>query len=393
MSAVRPGLEILVTEQVRLLAGRRIGLLANQASVDRQFRHAADLLAAAPGVELKALFGPEHGLRGAAQDMEAVTSSRDPATGLPVHSLYGATAATLAPTPSMLDGLDLMVCDLQDVGARYYTFSATILATLAAADRAQIPVIVTDRPNPLGGEVIEGPVLAPGFESFVGRLPVPVRHGMTLGELCLMGKDHLGYDVDLQVVPMAGWTRDQGWPATGLPWVLPSPNMPSVDTAVVYPGACLVEGTTMSEGRGTTRPFEFIGAPWLDPIRFAGELNDLGHAGVRFRPHWFRPVTQKWAGVTCGGVEVHVDDPASFRSFATFVAMLAIARRQSGGQFAWRTAPYEFEARHPAIDLLAGSDRLRRDLEANRPLAEMEGEWTAMADQFRRRRLPSLLYR
>ena len=392
MPQVRPGLEVLLEERFDLIRGSRVGLLANQASVDRRLHHAVDLLRTRSDAQLVALFGPEHGLRGEAQDMESVDSGIDPATGLPVHSLYGSTAQTFGPDREMLEGIDVLVCDLQDVGARYYTFSATILEVLAAAAEASVAVVVTDRPNPLGGEILEGPILERGFESFVGRLPVPVRHGMTLGELARMGRNTAGLDVELHVVPAAGWHRTLTWSGTGLPWVPPSPNMPALETAVVYPGACLVEGTELSEGRGTTRPFEVVGAPWLDGPRLAAEMNGMELPGVRFRAHWFRPLAQKYAGRTCAGVQVHVHDSSTFRSFRTYVALLAAARRQAPERFAWRIEPYEFETRHPAIDLLAGSGQLRADIEAERPLAEMEAEWSTAADRFREARRPYLLY-
>jgi uncharacterized protein YbbC (DUF1343 family) len=388
---VRPGLEVLLSRPLEL-KGRRLGLLANQASVDRSLRHAADLLTACQHVRLVALFAPEHGIRGEAQDMEPVASGTDPATGLPVHSLYGATADTLAPTEEMLAGLDLLICDLQDVGARYYTFAATLFHVLDAAAARGLPVLVADRPNPLGGEVLEGPVLVPGFESFVGGIPVPIRHGLTIGELARLYDEERHVGVDLRVIRMERWRRRMLGPETGLPWIAPSPNMPTPETAVVYPGACLVEGTNLSEGRGTTRPFELIGAPWLDAVALADEMNRLERPGVKFRPHWFRPVAQKWAGETCAGVQVHVTDPRSFRSFGSYVALLAAIRRQAPERFRWRTESYEFEGARMAIDLLAGSDRLRRDLEEGRPLAEMERDWQGEAESFQERRRAVLLY-
>ncbi|MFQ5668905.1 MAG: exo-beta-N-acetylmuramidase NamZ domain-containing protein [Acidobacteriota bacterium] len=390
--SVVPGLEILLQRAEALLGGRRIGLLANPASVDRRLVHAADRLRALPGVELAALFGPEHGLRGGAQDMEAVESRTDSATGLPVYSLYGERAASLSPTQAMLRELDLLVCDLPDVGARYYTYSATVLHVLREAASVGLPVLVTDRPNPLGGEVVEGPGLDPGFESFVGCAPIPVRHGLTMGELALFFKQTLVPEVDLEVIPMRGWCRSFLWEDTGLAWVPPSPNMPTTETAFVYPGACLVEGTNLSEGRGTTRPFEWVGAPWVDAHALASELNALGRPGVRFRAHWFRPLAQKWQGATCGGVQVHVTRREYFRAFPAYVALLAAVRRQDPARFAWRTDPYEFEDGRLAIDLLSGSGRLRRDLEAARPLAAMEEEWRREAEAFLEARRPSVLY-
>jgi len=391
-SAVRPGLEVLLSDSLQLVQGRRVGLVANPASVTRDLAHAADLLQARPGVRLVTLFGPEHGLRGEAQDMEAVPGGTDPGTGLPIHSLYGSSAATLAPETEMLDGLDLLLVDLPDVGARYYTFAATLSYVMERAATRRLPVIVLDRPNPLGGTVVEGPLVEPGFESFVGRFPIPVRHGLTMGELALLFNQEFGLGADVQIVRMEGWTRNMTWEDSGLPWVPPSPNMPTPETAHVYPGGCLVEGTNLSEGRGTTRPFEFIGAPWLDAPALAATLNEQHLPGLLFRPHWFRPVAQKWAGRNCAGVQAHITDRREVRSFAAYVALLAAARRQAPEAFAWRQDAYEFESRHPAIDLLAGSSRLRHDLESERPVRDMEEEWRRAAEGFEPARQHVLLY-
>jgi uncharacterized protein YbbC (DUF1343 family) len=389
-STVQTGLEILLSEHDRLLRGRRLGLLANQASVDCHLRHAADLLAGAG--DLVTLFGPEHGLRGEAQDMETTASGTDPGTGLPVHSLYGATAATLAPSAGMLAGLDVLVCDLQDVGARYYTFAATLFHVLESAAGTDLTVVVTDRPNPLGGMIVEGPGLQPGYESFVGRLDVPVRHGLTMGEMALLFRRRAGLEVDLRVIPMEGWQRQMPWGECGLPWVPPSPNMPTMETATVYPGGCLIEGTDLSEGRGTTRPFEFVGAPWIDAEALARTLAEGNHPGLAFRPHWFRPLAQKCQGETCAGVQVHIEDAAGVRSFAAYVDLLVAVRNQDPGLFSWRREAYEFETRHPAIDLLAGSDRLRREIESGRAALDMAAEWDAEAAQFLDVRRDILLY-
>ena len=391
-SVVRPGLEVLLSESLHLVQGKRVGLVANPASVTRDLAHAADLLQACPGVRLVALFGPEHGLRGEAQDMEAVPGGTDPGTGLPIHSLYGSSAATLAPETEMLDGLDLLLVDLPDVGARYYTFAATLSHVMERAATRHLPVVVLDRPNPLGGTVVEGPLVEPGFESFVGRFPVPVRHGLTIGELALLFNQEFALGAEVQVVRLQGWTRAMTWEDTGLPWVPPSPNMPTPETAHVYPGGCLVEGTNLSEGRGTTRPFEFVGAPWLEAPALAATLNEQHLPGILFRPHWFRPVAQKWAGRTCAGVQAHVTDRRELRSFAAYVALLAAARRQAPEAFAWRRDAYEFESRHPAIDLLAGSPQLRQDIESDRPVRDMEEEWRRAAAAFEPARQHVLLY-
>lgn len=387
---VTPGLERLLAHNRSLLAGRRVGLLANQASTDTHLVHAADLLGEA--CNLVALFGPEHGLRGEAQDMESTSSGGDPGTGLPVHSLYGSTAATLAPTPEMLAGLDVLVCDLQDIGTRYYTFAATLFHVMERASGSGLALLVTDRPNPLGGTILEGPGLHPDYHSFVGRLDVPVRHGLTMGEMAILFQRRAGLDVDLKVIPMFGWQREMLWADTGLPWVAPSPNMPTPETATIYPGACLVEGTTLSEGRGTTRPFEFIGAPWVDAVALADTMNRLEHPGLHFRAHWFRPVAQKWAGETCAGVQVHVTSRDAVRSFAAYVDLLAAMRAQAPEKFSWRTEAYEFETRHLAVDLLAGSPGLRLALQEGQWSSHMAPGWEEVAAAFAGERQSVLLY-
>ena len=375
-----------------LKAGSRLGLVCHPASVDRSLRHAADLLRERGDLSLLRLFAPEHGVRGEAQDMERVDERRDAVTGLPVVSLYGADAASLRPRREDLAGLDAVVVDLQDVGSRYYTFVYTLSYVMEACRDASIPVVVLDRPNPIGGLRAEGPVLEPGLESFVGRYPIAVRHGMTQGELARLFNDAFGIGCDLRVVPIEHWRRDMHHEDTGLPWVLPSPNMPTPDTARVYPGGCLVEGTNLSEGRGTTRPFELVGAPWLDGRSLAAALDAQGLDGVRFRPAAFRPTFHKHAGVSCGGVQVHVTDRGRFRPFESYLILLREARRQDVGSFAWRTTVYEFESDRPAIDLLLGRRDLRPHLEAGASLAEMESGWRDDLARFAALRERYLLY-
>jgi uncharacterized protein YbbC (DUF1343 family) len=342
------------------------------------------------------LFGPEHGIRGEAQDMEAVAEPADRATGLPVVSLYGATEATLRPKPEHLKGLDAIVYDLQDVGTRFYTFVYTLSYVMEAAREAGLPVVVLDRPNPIGGIAVEGPILEPAMSSFVGRFPLPVRHGMTTGEMAQLFRDTYSIGGDVRVVPMSGWRRTLQFEDTGLPWVLPSPNMPTPETARVYPGGCLIEGTNLSEGRGTTRPFELVGAPWIDAGTFAellAQSGDLeGLDGVLFRASWFRPTFQKHAGRTCGGVQVHVTDRVKARPFATYLVLLREALRLEPGSFDWRRDPYEFVADRLAIDLLLGRADLRPMLEAGASLLEMESLWAPGLAQFLRDRDRFLLY-
>jgi uncharacterized protein YbbC (DUF1343 family) len=382
-AAVRTGLDVLVAEDFASLRGLRIGLVANAAAVDAHLRPATELLASAPGVRLAAIFGPEHGLFGHAQDLIGVTGERTTSAAIAVHSLYGDSFASLKPGPDQLRDLDALVIDLPDIGCRYYTFAATMCLCLEAAAALGKCVFVLDRPNPLGGVVIEGPARQVRFRSFVGWMDVPIRHGLTLGELA--GMYMIGHDlhVKLDVIGCAGWRRNMAFPATGLPWVLPSPNMPTWDTAVVYPGQCLLEGTNLSEGRGTTRPFELCGAPWLDAQAVASRLRDEGLPGVVFRPVRFQPTFHKFAGQICGGVQLHVTDFSAFRSVRTGLTVLAVMRELSGARFRWRTEPYEFVADIPAFDLLFGSDRERTGLEAGRTADELAKLWQAEEDDFR----------
>lgn len=388
---VQPGLELLARQEPALIAGRRLGLLAHPAAVSRDLASAARVLEAAGG-RIERLFAPEHGIGGGFQDMEAVEERTDPVTGLPVVSLYGETEDQLTPSPAQLEGLDLLVIDLMDVGARYYTFAATAIRLLPVAARAGVPVIVADRPNPLGGLVMEGNLILPGQESFVGEISVPNRHGMSLGELCRLARAEGELDVDLRVIPARGWRREQYWDETGLPWVMPSPNMPTLETALVYPGACLIEGTNLSEGRGTTRPFELIGAPFLEPEPFAARLNRRSLPGVLFRPLSFVPAFQKHAGRLCGGIQLHVTDRHRFAPVRTGLELLAAARESAPEAFAWRREPYEFVADRPAIDLLAGGPGWRQALEEGVDPAEIAAEWPAGLAEFALRRESHLLY-
>jgi len=374
------------------LRGPRLGLICNPTAVDARLRHAADLLAALPGVRLAALFGPEHGVRGDAQYMAAVGEERDPRTGLPAFSLYGETAASLAPAPAQLRGLDALCFDVQDVGSRYYTYQATMLRCMEAAARAGLGFVVLDRPNPIGGLLVEGPALRPGFESFCGLHDLAPRHGLTVGELAWLFREERGLDLDLTVVECQGWRRGVPFGETGLPWVFPSPNMPTPGTALVYPGMCLLEGTNLSEGRGTTRPFELYGAPWLDGHRLASDLAAARLPGVAFRPASFVPTWDKHAGARCHGVELHVLDPAAFRPFRTGLACVALARAQDHRAFRWRTEPYEFVADVPAFDLLCGSAREREAIEAGAPVRELFGAFAPEERAFARRRAPFLRY-
>jgi uncharacterized protein YbbC (DUF1343 family) len=389
---VVPGLEVLAARRFRPLAGRRVGLVANPTAVTRDLVHAADLLHAAKGVSLVALFGPEHGVRGDAQYMAAVGGDRDPRTGLPTHSLYGETRESLRPTRAQLEDLDVLVFDVQDVGARYYTYQATMMLCMEAAAEAGKAFVVLDRPNPIGGVLVEGPALRPGFESFCGLHDLAVRHGMTVGELAMLFREERRLDLELEVFPCRGWSRWMHFRDTGLPWVLPSPNMPTPEAALVYPGMCLLEGTNLSEGRGTTRPFELFGAPWLDAHRLAEALARQRLPGVTFRPASFVPTWDKHAGARCHGVELVVRDPSSFRPFRTGIAAVVHARAQDPGRFAWRTEPYEFVREVLAFDLLCGSSREREAIEAGATVSEIGRAFLPEERAFVRRRAPYLRY-
>jgi uncharacterized protein YbbC (DUF1343 family) len=393
----RTGLDVLAASGFAPLRGKSVGLICHPASVDANVRHAIDLLARAPGVTLTSIFGPEHGLLGQAQDLIHVSEneSRGHATGsLRLVSLYGPNAASLRPSREALAALDALVIDLQDVGSRYYTFQATMMYALEAALPLGIDVFVLDRPNPLGGLLVEGPRLRAGFESFVGAHDLAIRHALTIGEMAklFVAERGLSGGGTLEVVCLEGWRRTMSFEETRLPWVLPSPNMPTVDTALVYPGQCLIEGTNLSEGRGTTRPFELCGAPGIDAKKLAARLSDERHPGVIFRPAWFRPTFQKFAGQDCGGVQLHVTDREAFRPVRTSLALIEAMREALGEAFAWRTEVYEFVRQPIAIDLLFGSDRERSRIEAGASSSEIARLWEPEEEAFGRRRKEFLMY-
>jgi uncharacterized protein YbbC (DUF1343 family) len=386
-TAVRLGSDVLL-ESGRL-RGSRVGVVCNPASIDHGFRHVIDRLVAAEGVTLAAIFGPQHGFRSDVQDnMIETPHGDDAARRVPVYSLY---SETREPTAAMLDGLDALVIDLQDIGARIYTYVYTMANCLRAAARYGVAVFVVDRPNPIAGAV-EGGSLVPGYESFVGQFPIPMRHGMTIGELARLFNEHFGIGATLEVVKMEGWQRDMYADETGLPWVMPSPNMPTLDTAVVYPGTVLFEGVLLSEGRGTTRPFELVGAPWIDAERFAGMMNALRLPGVVFRPAVFEPTFQKYAKQACGGAQLHVIDRQAFRPVITGVALIHTFRRMNPEKFAWRQPPYEYERDKLPIDILAGSDVLRQQIEREVPIAEIAASWREDEQRFMRMRQRFLSY-
>jgi uncharacterized protein YbbC (DUF1343 family) len=388
MGRVLPGLQRLL-DRPEPVRGLRVGLVVNPSSITPTLEHASVALTGRRGVRVTALFGPEHGIAADAQDLVEVGHSRDGATGLPVYSLYGETRV---PTPGMLAGVDAMVYDVQDVGSRYYTFVYTMLHVMEACAREGKRVVVLDRPNPIGGDAVDGNVLDPAYRSFVGMHPLAVRHGMTSGELALLFREELALDLDLHVVPMKGWRRAMAYEDTGLPWVLPSPNIPTVDTAFVYPGGCLVEGTNLSEGRGTTRPFELVGAPWLDAHALARALEKERLPGVGFRAAAFTPTFQKHAGELCHGVQVHVLDRRRFPAFLTYLLLIQHARRQDPARFAWRDPPYEYEHVRLPIDILCGTDRIRKAIEAGVSPRRLVPGWRKERAAFCGRRARHLLY-
>ena len=390
---VDTGLDVWVGARFADLKGLRVGAIANPTSVDLRMVHLADLLGAAEGVTLQALFGPEHGLRADVQDMVGVNSGLDSKTGVPVHTLYGDDLNSLTPNAEQLDLLDALIFDVQDVGSRYYTFAATMLYAMRAASSHGLIFFVLDRPNPIGGEMVEGPTIRPGYESFVGPHPLAIRHGMTVGELARLFREECSIDLDLRVVPCRGWRRSMSWGETGRHWVIPSPNMPTPETALVYPGGCLIEGTNLSEGRGTTRPFELWGAPWLNPDSLAQPA--AWTEGLLPRPCAFRPTFHKHAGKPCFGVQPHVYDPTRFAPVWFYTAMLAGARSQRPDLFAWRRETYEFVVDPIAIDLLYGSNRERKLIESNPKaddLLDLRQLWRVEEAEFRERRAPYLLY-
>ena len=372
------------------LDGKRVAVVCNPASVDGRLRHVADLFARNPRATLVALFGPQHGFRSDVQDNMIETGhGEDCLRRVPVYSLY---SETREPTAEMLKDVDVLVIDLQDVGSRIYTFIYTMANCLIACRKHGVKAIVCDRPNPIAGVDVEGPMLVRGYESFVGQYPIPMRHGMTIAELAKLFNEEFGIGADVDVVTMSGWTRDMYFDTTGLPWVMPSPNMPTLDTAIVYPGTVLFEGTNVSEARGTTRPFEITGAPWPIAERFAEQMNAVGLAGVFFRPAVFEPTFQKHAKTTCAGCQMHVLDRRAFKPVEAGVALIKAFRDAGPGQFAWRQPPYEYEHTRMPIDILAGSSELREQIEAGMTARDIARSWTAPVDAFIRTRERYLLY-
>ena len=373
-----------------VLKGQRIGVVCNPASVDGELRHIVDRVASHETATLSAIFGPQHGFRSDLQENMIETGhGRDAVRHVPVFSLY---SETRAPTAEMLRDIDLLVIDLQDVGTRIYTYIYTMANCLLAARKHGVRVAVCDRPNPIGGVAVEGPMLSRGYESFVGLYPIPMRHGMTIGELARLFNDEFGIGAELEVFAMEGWRREMYFDDTGVPWVLPSPNLPTLDSAIVYPGTVLFEGTNVSEGRGTTRPFELVCAPWVTAEPFAHALNDLALPGVRFRPAVLEPTFHKFAKTSCGGCQIHVLDRQAFRPVLTGVALIQAFRACGPRNFAWRDPPYEYEHEKLPIDILAGSSELREQIEAGATAGDIARSWEGPVARFETLRARFLLY-
>ncbi len=374
------GIHGLLHQQLGLIEGKNVGLITNPTGVNRQLVSDIDLIARAPGVHLVALFSPEHGIRGAHQAGSQVGPYRDTQTGTPVYSLYGKNRE---PTPQMLKGVDVLVFDIQPVGARFYTYLYTMADAMKAAAKAHIPFVVLDRPNPLGGLMVQGPVLEPEYASFVGQYPIALRYGMTVGELAELFNAEFHIGADLTVVKMRGWNRSMYYADTSLQFVMPSPNMPTPETALVYPGFGLVEGTNVSEGRGTTRPFELIGAPWIDAAKLAAALNEKHLPGTRFRPVHFTPTFSKYEGTLCNGVQVHVLDRQTFNPVVAGLTTIETIHE---------LYPKEFEFKKAHFDNLIGNDWVRQDIEKDVPVPEMRARWQKRLSEFELIRRKYLLY-
>ncbi|MCS6884589.1 MAG: DUF1343 domain-containing protein [Acidobacteriota bacterium] len=387
---MRLGLERILDDHIHLIRGSRVGLIVHPASINSRYQHAADLFYNRSDIHLTALFGPQHGIRGETQDnMIEWQGFIDRRTQLPVYSLY---CETRRPLPDWLTDLDVLVFDVQDVGTRVYTFIYTMALAMQACAAEGKRFIVLDRPNPIGGDAVEGNILDPNYASFVGLYPIPMRHGMTVAELALMFNSEFSIGCELNVVPMQGWSRNQWWDSTGLPWVMPSPNMPTLDTATVYPGAVIFEGTEVSEGRGTTRPFELIGAPYIDPYELTEALNDLNLPGVYLRPAYFQPTFHKYCGQLCGGLQIHVTDRRAFKPYLCALAILQNIYQLYQEKFRWKQPPYEYVEDKLPIDVICGTDAIRQGIETGVELRQLEESWLAELHEFVEKRQKYLLY-
>jgi uncharacterized protein YbbC (DUF1343 family) len=392
MSArIRLGIERLLNEKLDLIRGQRIGLVCNQASIlPDDFTHAADVFASRDDFRLTTLFGPQHGIRGDVQDnMIETPHTVDERTGKPVYSLY---SETREPTEEMAHDIDTFVVDLQDVGCRIYTFAYTMANCMRAAAKFGKRVVVCDRPNPIGGVAVDGNVTETAFTSFVGQFELPTRPGMTIGELAKMFNEHFGIGCDLEIVTMEGWSRDMWFDQTGWPWVLPSPNIPTAETCIVFPATVHLEGTELSEGRGTTKPFELNGAPFIDPYEWKNALDAYDFPGVIFRPCYFQPTFQKWARHTCGGLQIHVTDRNVFTPVTVGIAMVKTAHDLYPDKFQWKQTDYEYEFGKNPFDVVSGTDKIRKQIEARVSLADIQASWKERFELFTNARRSFLLY-
>jgi len=390
MNQVLTGLDRLKLGQWKRLKGYRLGLLSNQASLDRNFTPAREVIEHLLPGQLKVLFGPQHGYGGEDQDnMVETAHSVDKALGIPIFSLY---ADKREPSDAMLENLDVLIIDLQDVGTRVYTFASTMLHCLKAAARNKKAVLVLDRPNPLGGEIMEGPLLKSELFSFVGPCSMPMRHGLTMGELAGVFDHVFHLRCELEVVPMAGWKRSMFWRDTTLPWIMPSPNMPMAETASVYPGQVIWEGTNLSEGRGTCRPFEIFGAPYLHTRNILDNLEKEALTGCRLQEYTFRPTFHKWGGELCHGFHIHIIDLSTFRPFTLSIALLCTVMKNHREMFRWREPPYEYEHDRKPIELILGDRSLLREVEKGSSISQMGNHWIKEIEAFSKLRKPHLLY-
>lgn len=390
MRPVKLGIEKLLLTRPPWLKEKRIGLLTNQASADSSLRHTVDLLVGLYPRSIQALFGPQHGIRGEKQDNMVESSDFiHPRFNIPAFSLYGTSRS---PTQEMLDLIDILIIDLQDVGTRVYTFISTMAYCLEAAARWGKKVVVLDRPNPIGGLEVEGNLLREDCRSFVGVHPIPMRYGLTMGELALLFNHYHRTACELEVIAMEGWTRALLFPQTGLPWIYPSPNMPSADTALAYPGQVLLEGTNLSEGRGTTKPFELFGAPFIDPHRLKEKIAERSIPGITLREAYFQPTFNKWQNQLCGGLQIHITDPGRFKPYRTTLAILQDIRALYPHRFSWCNPPYEYEHERMPIDLIAGDRRIREAIEQQAPLDALEASWQGELEGFRHHAQDFFLY-
>jgi uncharacterized protein YbbC (DUF1343 family) len=377
---VQTGLERFLADPPPWMKNARLGLLCNPASVDSRLRHARQCISNTFPGRLAALFSPQHGFFAEKQDnMIESGDMTDPLLALPVFSLYGDTRI---PTREMFDAIDVLAIDLQDVGTRVYTFVYTVSYCMEIAAKTGKKIVILDRPNPIGGIRTEGNCLKNEFASFVGRYPIPMRHGLTMGEIARLFNDHFGIGCDLSVIPMRGWQRGMYYPETGLPWVAPSPNMPTPQSAMVYPGQVIWEGTNISEGRGTTQPFELFGAPFFDTDKLLKTLGGPAQAGAFLRPCRFEPTANKWAGIPCNGFQIHVTDPILFQPYATSLKLLSAVIFHHPEQFQWKEPPYEYEYDRLPMDLIIGDRRLRECIEKGSDIDVLEGEWRKETDRF-----------